>query len=469
MPPSCLALLCAVLLAVIAGGQGQHGRLGRLIFTPSRTDGFEPSRPRNFSPARRAKVLPLDIQPSAPGRGVHDFFTAETAPDSHGSIRTEGTKSRVDAYLRALRRRFGVIDPRGQRVVSGGRQGRARRLDSAHALGGVQLTTGKAPGAKKDEGEDSEREDRGILFFPGNVIHSFDLPPSPAGNVVLVSHPLAGVHTRLNGGGISTPIRSLLDTSGSGVTVTQAQVNGGAGQIKGGTGQAHGGAGQAKSGLSERLKPPPAGGPTGPAPVSVGPPPVSAEPPLFPGSRGSGGPHRRPQSPRHRPIIFPGATTSRPRPTAAPTKVGDTILAQGLLPPAFPPKPSVTTLGSLGGSSARPLRTPTRPLRTPARPLRTSSSRLPPRADRRPAATSGHLQGFGVRTEALFIPAGAGGTGASPVCRQEHNCREAAELERCRGDGDCAGLGLCCYSRCAGTSVCQRLDGGGLAARSLLP
>ncbi|KAF0288960.1 hypothetical protein FJT64_012707 [Amphibalanus amphitrite] len=58
--------------------------------------------------------------------------------------------------------------------------------------------------------EDLSLEERGIFFFPGNVIHSFGIAPSSAGSPVVVSVPRPGVPSVLSSVNQSTPIAELL-------------------------------------------------------------------------------------------------------------------------------------------------------------------------------------------------------------------------------------------------------------------
>lgn len=177
----------------------------RLLFSPSRR--FESRSGQHFStPAAAKSSLPEyrnnaptmqdlritsqssrdphsgDFPPLSPGRRGRLVFHlsdegAVLPPSSDGPvIRTDGTRSRVEAYLGALQQKFGVPQAKlGRRIPVAGYQRRSKKLDP---------TAGED--SEEEEEEDSNREDRGILFFPGNVRYSFGIP-APKGTSKLAS------------------------------------------------------------------------------------------------------------------------------------------------------------------------------------------------------------------------------------------------------------------------------------------
>ena len=153
----------------------------RLIFSPTLQRGIESLRRRDFSTARRSKMLSVEAPAATAQRSLISLPVDDAVTTATAGIRSEQTRARVAAYLRALRSRF---EPPAVPERSAGedqRQGRSRQAAEETAprdepTNGDRLKSGKTTGT---EGED--REDRGILFFPGNVIHSFGIKPSTTG------------------------------------------------------------------------------------------------------------------------------------------------------------------------------------------------------------------------------------------------------------------------------------------------
>ena len=175
----------------------------RLIFSPSLRRRVDSLRglilqtshrgSRTLSPIASATNGPPSVS-APPGENV--------SPSASSPVRSGLTSSRVTAYLRALQRRFD-LSALGSAPTANRRQGRSRQVtkDATDKTGreedGEPVRNGKkraesgheaaeigqkgAESGQKGADDGADREDRGILFFPGNVIHSFGIPPSASG------------------------------------------------------------------------------------------------------------------------------------------------------------------------------------------------------------------------------------------------------------------------------------------------
>ncbi|XP_043230875.1 nascent polypeptide-associated complex subunit alpha, muscle-specific form-like [Amphibalanus amphitrite] len=250
--------------------------------------------------------------------------------------------------------------------------------------------------AVSSSSEDLPLEERGIFFFPGNVIHSFGIAPSSAGSPVVVSVPRPGVPSVLSSVNQSTPIAELLTPPDPPLQTLAAAA---ATPVD-------------RQDTAELLAVP-----------SPPPPPPTAAP----------APTARPLT--GRPVIF---TESPP--------VGDSLLAgpTGARPQfVFPGGTSTAPVQGAGDADA-PFRFPSpEPDREV---LDTSSERPLLFSSGRPAVAEERTE----RPPAVSVPSDGG------QCRPEPDCALLSRRRRgCSASADCPAPQRCCFSQCLGVSVCQ--------------